>query len=57
MSLGYLSPLFYINFIGHTVPIVVNICVIWSLLEGCLIGNYTTSSYFYMHQPSYLFTR
>jgi hypothetical protein len=29
-------------------PIVVNFYVIWSLVESCLIGNHTKSSYFYV---------
>ena len=28
-------------------PTVVNFCVIWSLVESCLIGNCTTSSFLY----------
>ena len=30
------------------VPIVVNVCVIWALVESCLICNYSTSSFLYI---------
>ena len=29
-------------------PIVVDFCVIWSLVNSCLIGKHTTCSYFYI---------
>ena len=29
-------------------PIVVNVCVIWALMESCLICNYSTSSFLYI---------
>ena len=31
-------------------PIVINFCVMWSLVESCLSGNHTTSSHCYEHR-------
>ena len=31
-------------------PIAVNFCVIWSLMESCLVGNHTTSSFVHWYK-------